>query len=261
MTAPAAQSPAEQGLTPAEEAVIAAVAVFLASVVAVKAVMLPTRLVSRLASLGLSTRAIRVAGRLTLEPPLTGRGRWGSPTIPTLGGAAPAQDAWSRGATFVAPAGQSPATPSAATPASPQATPTAVQGRRAVTPGKGGSPVSMARRMAADEPTMRARYLLNAAKRLTTAATRGEFTAGLRREQSYLAAHRRAGQKRAKVARAYDEVARRHEFLKWRAVLDRRTTPDCAALHNSIWHRDNPPFPPPGARHVHCRCIAVPATS
>src|SRR5882724_2758603 len=139
MTAPASQSPAEQGLTPVEEAVVAAVAVFLASTVAVHAVTLPVTLVRRIATLGLSTRAIRVAGRLTLEPALTGRTRWGSPTLPA--------------------------------------------------PTKFGR-VPMVRRMAADEPTMRARYLLNAARRLTDAATKGEFTAGLRREQSYLAAHR-----------------------------------------------------------------------
>jgi F like protein len=206
MTAPLADPyvyQPDQGLSPVEEAVIAASAAYLATSAAVKAVALPTVLVSRLVALGLSTRAVRAAGRLVLDPPLTGRTRWGSPT------------------------------------------------RRF---GK----QTMVRRMAAQEPVMRARYLLAAAKRLTDAIVAGEFTAGLARERRYLDLHRKAGVRRAKVAREYDRVARGHRFLRWQAVMDDRTTADCAARNGSRWSVDNPIFPPPGAAHVACRCVAVP---
>lgn len=211
----------QQGLTPQEEAVIAAVALFLASVVAVRAVTLPLRLVDRLVGLGLNRRAVRAAGKLTMEPALTGRTRWGSPTV--------AED--------------------------PEPNPFGPATSRRF------GPPTMVKRMAANEPTMRARYLLAAAKRMTKAAAQGEFTAGLRREQTYLAAHRRAGQRRARIAREYDEAARGQQYMRYVAVMDSRTTPDCAALDGSIWHVSNPPFPPPGARHVSCRCRAVPIGS
>ena len=70
----------DQGLTPVEEAVVAAIAVYLASSAAVHAVTLPAVLMSRLMALGLSRRAVRTASRLTMDPPLTGRNRWGSPS-------------------------------------------------------------------------------------------------------------------------------------------------------------------------------------
>lgn len=204
MTSPAPTDPYASSLTPTEQAVVAAVTVFLASAAAVQAVTLPTALVARLAALGLSVRAVRAAGRLILDPPLTGRRRTGSPA------------------------------------------------RRF-------GPQTMVRRMAAAEPDYRARYLLAASRRLTQAIVDGEFTAGMRREHRYLGAHRRAGKRRARIAADYDRVARRATYLRWRAVMDDRTSPDCAARNGSTWHRDNPPFPPPGAQHPACRCIAVPA--
>ncbi len=202
-----------QGLNLAEQAAIAVVAAYLATTTAVAAVALPASLVGQLTSLGLSRRAVRAAGRLTLDPPLTGRTSWGSPT------------------------------PAAARPRD-----------------RGGA-VSMTRLTASNEPTMRARYLLAAAKRLTRTATERRFTAGLRRERTYLDAHRRAGIRRARIARDYDRLARRHQYLKWVAVLDDRTTPDCAARHGSVWSVSNPPFPPPGAQHVACRCVSAPAST
>jgi hypothetical protein len=76
MTSPQQQ---EQQPSPAEDAVIAALAVFFASVLAIKALHLPRVLVARLESLGLATKAIKAAGDMAMEPPLTGRGRFGSP--------------------------------------------------------------------------------------------------------------------------------------------------------------------------------------
>lgn len=215
------QADQQQGLTPQEEAVLVALALFFASVTAVNATLLPALLVRRLTGLGLSARAVQAAGRMTLEPALTGRTRWGSPTV---------------------------VDEPAPNPFGP------VSARRFGRP-------TMVKRMAANEPTMRARYLLAAAKRLSKAATEGRFTAGLRREQTYLAAHRRAGQRRARVAREYDQAARGQMFLRWSAVMDDRTTPDCAARNGSVWNVNNPPFPPPGAQHVSCRCRAVPLGS
>lgn len=196
----------QQQLTPQEEAVIAMLAAFLAGVIAVKAVTLPSYIVDRMVVLGLNRRAVRAAGKLTLEPALTGRSRWGSP-VSRFG------------------------------------------------------PQTMVRRMAANEPTMRARYLLAAAKRLTKAAASGEFTAGLRREQTYLAAHRRAGQRRAAAARAYDVAARGQLFMVWVTRGDSKVDPHCRALAGSVWSVDRPPVPCPGAVHPWCRCVARPLGS
>lgn len=187
---------------------VAAVVVYLASTAAVAAVTLPVALVGRLTALGLSLRAVRAAGRITLWPPLTGRSRWGSPA-----------------------------------------------------PGRArdrGGVVSMTRLTGEHEPEYRARYLLAAAKRLTRAAAQGRWTAGVAQERTYLEAHRQAGLRRARIARDYDRLARHHTFLKWVAVLDQRTTPDCRARNGSVWNVANPPFPGPGAQHVSCRCTAAP---
>lgn len=204
------QDPAHPAAEPdsAEQAAIAALAVYLAGTGAVAATTLPVALVARLALLGLPARAVRAAGRITLAPPLTGRGGWGSPAPPPR-------------------------------------------------PRDRGDTVSMRRLTAANEPTMRARYLLAAAKRLTAALAEGKFTAGLARERTYLQAHRRAGIRRQRIARDYDRLAVRHAYLRWQAVLDNRTTPDCAARHGSVWRVSNPPYPPPGAVHVSCRCTSV----
>lgn len=196
----------QQGLTPQEEAAVAALAAFLAGVIAVKAVTLPGFLVDRMVSLGLNRRAVRAAGKLTLEPALTGRTRWGSP-VSRFG------------------------------------------------------PQTMVRRMAANEPTMRARYLFAAAKRMTKAAAQGRFTAGLSREQAYLDAHRRAGRRRATAARAYDIAARGQMFMTWVTAGDSRVDPHCAALAGSVWNVDRPPVPCPGAVHPWCRCVARPLGS
>lgn len=214
MTSPA-RSPyqtdaGEQGLSPAEQVAVVALAAYLSTAMAASAVALPTVLVSRLAALGMSPRAAQAAGRLVLSEPLTGRTRWGSPGFPA-----------------VAP--------------------------------KGGAPVSMVRLIAANEPTMRARYVLAAAKRLTRAALNGEYTAGLSRERKYMDAHRMAGQKRAQAARAYDRVARRATYLRWITAADERVDGQCAAREGSVWRVDNPIMPPPGAVHARCRCRAVPA--
>lgn len=252
----------QQGLTPEEEAVIAALALFLASVVAVKAVTLPSALVGRLVGLGLPRRAVAAAGKLTLEPALTGRTRWGSPTPADL----------SEASSFNPPLGFP---GSGSSPTGSQGHTLSIVGSRAdgsaaeraraaievAKTSRRFGPPTMAKRMAANEPLMRARYLLAAAKRLAKAAAEGRFIEALRREQDYLDAHRKAGQRRARIAREYDVVAQGQTFLRWVAVMDKKTTADCAALDGSIWNVNNPPFPPPGAQHSSCRCSSVPVGS
>lgn len=228
MTAP--QSDQQQDDHTAEEAaVIAALVVFFASVSAVKATLLPVRLVNRLVALGLEPRAVRAAGRLAMAPPLTGRGRYGSPTRTT-----------------------DPAT-------------------------------TTLRTVKAEEPLMRARYVLAASKRLTRAIRLSKrtdqqkpkaegkpkskvdlFVAAVRVEKTYLDAHRKAGQNRARAAAAMDRVAAAagpDGKLRWNTQRDNRVSPDCAVLEGRLFTADKPPNGLiPGAVHPRCRCYATAAT-
>lgn len=107
MTAPVSEpvyfqpeQPQDQ-LSPAEQALVAALAIYLASVVAAKAVELPINLVDRLAALVGSRKAARAAGRLALAAPLPGRGRrtpdggvWPTPHAPFRPGATAHRDSF-----------------------------------------------------------------------------------------------------------------------------------------------------------------------
>lgn len=216
MTAPALDQGYEQPPQTDDhvtEAVVALLVTFFASAAAIKAVVLPARLVAVLVSIGMAPKAARVSGRLALGVPMTGRSRYGSPVVPP----------------------------------------------RPVMSGGPSPGVPVARRVAADEPTMRARYVLNAARRLTTALREGQFLPAITTERRYLGAHVRAGRSRQVAAQALDEVAvKGGPWLRWVAVMDERTTPDCAALNGQLFNIDNPPGIP-GAQHPSCRCVAVPA--
>jgi SPP1 gp7 family putative phage head morphogenesis protein len=72
----------QQGMTPAEKAVVAALAAWLATSAALTAVFLPAALAARLVALGLAPKAVRLAGRLALTGGLVGRGSHGVPTTP-----------------------------------------------------------------------------------------------------------------------------------------------------------------------------------
>ncbi|HXJ27404.1 MAG TPA: minor capsid protein, partial [Streptosporangiaceae bacterium] len=80
---------------------------------------------------------------------------------------------------------------------------------------------------------------------------------------TYLDAHRAAGQNRVKAATAYDRAAAAagpDGKLRWNAVMDERTTADCAALNGTLFTADKPPGGLlPGAVHPRCRCTATPA--
>lgn len=117
---------------------------------------------------------------------------------------------------------------------------------------------TMARRVAADEPTMRARYVVNAARRLTEALVDGRFLPALTQERTWLQEHVQAGRKRQSAAQSLDTLAAKHGLMQWVAQMDQRTTPDCAELHGRLFTITDPPGLP-GAQHPNCRCSAVPA--
>lgn len=112
------------------------------------------------------------------------------------------------------------------------------------------------RRVAADEPEMRAQYLLAAARRLTQARAEHTYSAALEAEKRYLDAHVAAGRKRRAAARRIDELGAGGQMLVWRAVMDDRTTPECAALNGRLFTAGDPPGIP-GAMHARCRCTAA----
>jgi hypothetical protein len=184
--------PPEEGLNPAELAMVDELAAYLASP-GVKAGVLPVGIRNRMESLGLSRRAVYLVGRLVLEPPLTGRNRWGSPD------------------------------------------------RSATT-----DPVTMTRRVAGDEPTWRARYLLASARRLTDAE---DFAEALVAEKRYLRLHRQAGRQRRAGALQVDQAAKRSRtgLLIW----DGGSCPDCAPRNGTVLMPGE--MPPP--LHPHCRCF------
>jgi hypothetical protein len=111
-----------------------------------------------------------------------------------------------------------------------------------------GVVVSAARTVAADEPLMRARYLLNAAKRLTDAFIAGNFSPALKAERRYLDQHRAAGLGRRAGAAAVDAVAARSQgYLVWVGG----TCPECQPLDGQVFRVGDMPLPP---IHNSCRC-------
>ena len=126
---------------------------------------------------------------------------------------------------------------------------------------RGGSPEAKpgqtaARQVAAEEPEMRAQYLLAATERLTEAGESGDFDAAARKEATYAVQHVKAGQNRRAAAKRLDELAGdTDQLLVWKTVMDKNTTPDCAALNGRVFQASNPPGIP-GAMHSRCRCSA-----
>ena len=121
----------------------------------------------------------------------------------------------------------------------------------------------------------RATYLLNAARRLTTALKAGQLSQGLRQEGAYLRAHMEASAKRELAAQAVaDEVTRQNQqsggqsgasdsgstMLGWYSVRDENTTADCRAAHGKNFNPARIPLIGyPGTVHPHCRCKPGPA--
>jgi SPP1 gp7 family putative phage head morphogenesis protein len=123
-----------------------------------------------------------------------------------------------------------------------------------------GSPAPYAgmpltRRVASEEPGLRARYVIAAARRLTE----DDSDAAVKREQNYLAMHVAAGRRRRAAAALVDVVASKSgPWLVFRTQHDDRVDGQCAALDGRIFNIDSPPDGKiPGAVHPRCRCYAT----
>jgi hypothetical protein len=117
--------------------------------------------------------------------------------------------------------------------------------------------MSLMRRTAGEEPEMRARYVMAAARRLTA----DDSDAAMKREQNYLAMHVAAGRKRRAAAALVDVVASHSAtgFLRWNTMHDDRVDGRCAALDGRLFTIGNLPDGGaiPGALHPRCRCYAT----
>lgn len=116
------------------------------------------------------------------------------------------------------------------------------------------------RRVASEEPEMRAQYLLAAARRLSAALAGGTYAAALIMERRYLQMHVVVGRGRRAAARAVDAVAEKHpnRLLVWHTQQDTRVESRCAALEGRLFTVGNPPGGEyPGAVHPRCRCYAT----
>lgn len=118
--------------------------------------------------------------------------------------------------------------------------------------------MTAARRVASEEPEMRARYVLAAARRLTEAVENDLYDQALSNEKRYLGMHVAAGRKRRVAARQVDDIARNNPVLVWRTAGDNRVEAACRALEGRLFTADNPPDGIyPGAAHPRCRCHAA----
>jgi hypothetical protein len=108
-------------------------------------------------------------------------------------------------------------------------------------------------RIAADEPSLRAQYMVNAAWRLTNA---DNYQIALRDEQRYLAAHFAAAANRRAAAERIDKHV---GVLRWVTAGDERVHPRCRRMEGRLFTARNlPDGLVPGGVRVGCRCRAVP---
>lgn len=128
-----------------------------------------------------------------------------------------------------------------------------------------------AAQVASAEAEWRARYLLAAARRITSALRHGAnlFTA-LRQERRFYDMHRNAGKRRAAAAREVDRIVEESgsEWLRWTLGATKTHTPGCVWADGQIFTRDQPlvftddDLPArvqwPGTPHPRCGCVAVP---
>lgn len=113
------------------------------------------------------------------------------------------------------------------------------------------------RRVASEEPEMRARYLLAAARRLSEA---DDKAVAVRKEETYLDEHVAAGRNRRRAACRVDEVSKESPVMVWRTAGDNRVDSRCRALEGRLFGADTLPGGQiPGAMHPRCRCRAEPA--
>lgn len=114
-----------------------------------------------------------------------------------------------------------------------------------------------ARKIASEEPEMRAQFIYASADRLTRATNDDREAAGLAQEEHFLAMHVAAGRNRRRAARAVDQIGGNGEVLVWRTAGDDRVEAFCQSMSGRLFTADKPPGGVyPGAAHVRCRCHA-----
>ena len=114
-----------------------------------------------------------------------------------------------------------------------------------------------ARRIAAEEPELRAEFLFASAQRLTEAIADDREQQGLDAEKRYLDMHVAAGRNRRRAARAVDQIGGNGEVLVWRTAGDKRVEAFCKGMAGRLFTAGNPPGGVyPGAAHLRCRCHA-----
>lgn len=114
------------------------------------------------------------------------------------------------------------------------------------------------RRVASEEPRMRAQFVLASARRLAEAEVEDRFSEQLVNEKRYRDMHVALGRKRRQAARQADEAASqsRAGWLVWRCAA--KPEARCKALEGRVFHVDNPPGAYPGAVHLSCKCHSDP---
>lgn len=116
------------------------------------------------------------------------------------------------------------------------------------------------RATAASEYVYRAAYLVAAAERIQSRIDQGMTRRqALLAERTNLTAHIHAAANRRRAAQAVDDAAARHGgLLGWRAVMDERTSAECARANGrNFLVTSRPVIGWPGAAHAHCRCRPV----
>lgn len=126
---------------------------------------------------------------------------------------------------------------------------------------------SAASRVAADEPGIRARYILDAAKRIAAnllllGKDPHALGTAIRNERRYFKQHIDAGRNRKKAAQQVDQAAKTSPWLQWRTVMDGHAEQECVDLDGDLFTVDQPPQVGgrsvyPGSVHPNCRCKAV----
>lgn len=114
-------------------------------------------------------------------------------------------------------------------------------------------------RIAATEASYRAAYLLNASRRIMISLKTGDLSQAVANERQYFKLHLGATAKRQSVGDQVDQMVALHgDQLGWKAVMDSRTSAECAEADGSNFDVTDPPLIGwPGSVHVHCRCKAV----
>lgn len=119
------------------------------------------------------------------------------------------------------------------------------------------------RAVRAAEPAYRAAYLLAAADRVKASMAAGKtLEEALAAEQRFTVAHLAAQDNRARAAQTVDRAAVTHRsgLLGWKAVMDGRTSAECAETDGKNFSIFDPPaIGLPGSVHPRCRCRPVAA--